>query len=126
MFTAGEPQDKISIVLRGLEERWERLKDKLADTQTKVELNFEMKKFYSELSALQDLMAVYEKWISSADSIADDAPEITRQLDQCKVWFEVVLPVHLSRGNPTDKLVKTIIKYFSLLLFIKVSYSYIP
>ncbi|KAH9492321.1 hypothetical protein Btru_024699 [Bulinus truncatus] len=82
---AGEPYDTMTILLKGLEERWQKLNEKLADTQTKVNLNFEMKKFYAELSALQDLMASYEKWIKSADNIAEDAPEIIRQLDQCKV-----------------------------------------
>ncbi|CAL1537370.1 unnamed protein product [Lymnaea stagnalis] len=82
---AGEPYDTMTIVIKGLEERWQKLNEKLADTQTKVDLNFEMKRFYAELSALQDLMVTYEKWIKSADSIADDAPEIIRQLDQCKV-----------------------------------------
>ncbi|XP_059157467.1 dystrophin-like isoform X5 [Physella acuta] len=82
---AGEPYDTMTIVIQGLEERWQNLNEKLADTQTKVELNNEMKKFYDELTVLQDLMATYEKWIKSADNIADEAPEIIRQLDQCKV-----------------------------------------
>ncbi|XP_012946043.2 dystrophin [Aplysia californica] len=82
---AGESQDAMTVVIKGLEERWEKLNDNLAETQTKVDLNFETKKFYEEMSALQDLMNTYVKWISSAENIAKDAPEITRQLDQCKV-----------------------------------------
>ncbi|GFN77850.1 dystrophin [Plakobranchus ocellatus] len=81
---AGEPQDSLVIVIKGLEERWENLNDKLAETQTKVDLNYEMKKFNSELSALLELLSSYEKYINHAESIAEDASEITRQLDQCK------------------------------------------
>ena len=47
-----------------------------------------MKKFNTELSALQELMASYEKHISNAEAIAEDAPDITRQLDQCKVRYQ--------------------------------------
>ncbi|KAK3712445.1 hypothetical protein RRG08_002775 [Elysia crispata] len=87
---AGEPQDSLIIVIKGLEERWENINDKLTETQTKVDLNYEMKKFNSELTALQELMASYEKYISNAETVEEDAPEITGQLDQCKIKMKAM------------------------------------
>ncbi|XP_055889039.1 dystrophin-like isoform X6 [Biomphalaria glabrata] len=115
---AGESYDAMSIILKGLEERWQKLNEKLADTQTKVDLNYEMKKFYTELTALQDLMASYEKWIKSADTIAEESPDIIRQLDQCKVKVKA-MQSHQDRIDKLRLNGEQIIRQFDTVLSIK-------
>ena len=68
------------------------------ETQGVVEGNFEAKKFYTELTTLLDLLAGYEKWLGSAEKAADEAQEINRQLEQCKVSGVQIL----SFLNPFD------------------------
>uniref|UniRef100_A0A2C9KMX3 Dystrophin n=1 Tax=Biomphalaria glabrata TaxID=6526 RepID=A0A2C9KMX3_BIOGL len=115
---AGESYDAMSIILKGLEERWQKLNEKLADTQTKVDLNYEMKNFYTELTALQDLMASYEKWIKSADTIAEESPDIIRQLDQCKVKVKA-MQSHQDRIDKLRLNGEQIIRQFDTVLSIK-------
>lgn len=85
LAAVGEPHDGTETAIRQVEERWEQLNKLLADTQRVVDQNFETKKFYSELTTLIDLVAGYEKWMGAAEKIADEAQEISKQLDQCKV-----------------------------------------
>jgi len=68
-----------------LEQRWETLNKLLSDTQLAVDLNIETKKFYDELHSLQELMASYEKWVGTVEHISEEAMEITKQLEQCRV-----------------------------------------
>ena len=82
---AGEPHEGPGRTVRQVEERWGRLGQVLADTQRVVDRNVETKKFRSELAALRDLLAGYEKWVGASDRVAEDAQEISKQLDQCKV-----------------------------------------
>ena len=85
LAAVGEPHDGTETAIRQVEEKWEQLNKLLADTQRVVDQNFETKKFYSELTTLIDLVAGYEKWMGAAEKIADEAQEISKQLDQCKV-----------------------------------------
>ncbi|KAL8624968.1 hypothetical protein ACOMHN_039855 [Nucella lapillus] len=82
---AGEGHESVAASIQDVEERWEQLKKKLADTQHLVNQNFETKKFSQELTALQELLTGYEKWVGSTEHVATEAQEITKQLDQCKV-----------------------------------------
>ena len=85
MPAAGEPTDSTAAAVKEVEERWERLGKMLSDTQRQVERNYETGKFYSELTALLELVTGYEKWVGAADTMAEEAQEISKQLDQCKV-----------------------------------------
>ena len=69
-----------------MEQRWDKLKVLLVDTQHAVDINIETKKVVDELRALQETMKTYEKWANSIESIAEEAPEISRQLEQSKVY----------------------------------------
>ena len=82
---AGESYASFTKLITDLENRWERLHHLLSDTQNKVDLNIETKKLYSELNTLKELIQSYEKWASTVESVADEAGEITKQLDQCRV-----------------------------------------
>lgn len=84
-FLAGESTDSVAGTLGDIERRWDALAVLLSHTVTKVHLNIQSKKFYDELHALQELMSSYEKWVSSAERIAEEAMEITKQLEQCRV-----------------------------------------
>ena len=84
----GEPYDSITTQTEALERRWDKMKILLVDTQHAVDINIETKKVRDELHALQDLMKTYEKWASSAEHSSDDAPDITRQLEQSKVSWK--------------------------------------
>lgn len=80
-----EPHEAFSQATVELEARWEELNRLLGDTQNKVDLNFQIKKFYDELHALQELNVSYEKWVGTAERIAEEAMEISKQLEQCRV-----------------------------------------
>ena len=82
---AGESTEVVATMLADIEGRWDTLAVLLSETVTKVNLNIQSKKFYDELHALQELMSSYEKWVSSAERIAEEALEITKQLEQCRV-----------------------------------------
>ncbi|XP_067674722.1 dystrophin-like isoform X3 [Haliotis asinina] len=87
---ADEPNDHIVKATRQVEERWDHINKKLSETQNRVDLNMETKKFYSELATLQELMASYEKWVTTAERIADEAMDISQQLDQCKLKLKSI------------------------------------
>jgi hypothetical protein len=55
------------------------------DTHRRITLEAETKHFYEELNALQEIMAGYEKWVNTAEKVAEEATEIGKQLEQCKV-----------------------------------------
>ena len=76
------------MTTENLERRWEKLKQQLSETQKKVNLNIETKKLYHELHALQEVMSSYEKWIGITEKIPEESVEISKQLEQCKVWRE--------------------------------------
>ncbi|XP_076466610.1 dystrophin-like isoform X3 [Babylonia areolata] len=81
---AGESSEATATCVQQVEDRWEQLKQKLADTQLVVDRNYESKKLYAELKALQDLLSGYEKWIGVSESMAE-TQDISKQLEQCKV-----------------------------------------
>uniref|UniRef100_A0A8W8JFQ6 Dystrophin n=1 Tax=Magallana gigas TaxID=29159 RepID=A0A8W8JFQ6_MAGGI len=87
---AGESTDSVAGTLADIERRWDALAVLLSHTITKVNLNIQSKKFYDELHALQELMSSYEKWVSSAERIAEEAMEITKQLEQCRVKLKAM------------------------------------
>ncbi|XP_069136952.1 dystrophin-like isoform X1 [Argopecten irradians] len=87
---SGEPFDVLQKSIKDLDQRWEQLHRLLADTQVQVDLNMETKKFYDELHALQELMGSYEKWVGTAEHIAEEATEITKQLEQCRVKLKAM------------------------------------
>ncbi|XP_061169275.1 dystrophin-like isoform X1 [Saccostrea echinata] len=87
---AGESTDSVAATLTDIQNRWDSLAVLLSETVTKVNLNIQSKKFYDELHALQELMSSYEKWVSSAERIAEEAMEITKQLEQCRVKLKAM------------------------------------
>ncbi|XP_053396069.1 dystrophin-like isoform X7 [Mercenaria mercenaria] len=82
---AGEPYENVSKSTNNLEKRWETLQKMLSETKKKVDLNVDSKKFYDELNSLQDLVGTYEKWVGSAEMIAEDAGDINKQVEQSKI-----------------------------------------
>ena len=49
----------------------------------------------SELSGLRDIAGSYEKWACTAEDIAEEAAEITRQLEQCRVRCHGNCVIHI-------------------------------
>ncbi|KAL3882693.1 hypothetical protein ACJMK2_029006, partial [Sinanodonta woodiana] len=87
---AGDSNDEVAIAVQSLEERWENLNRQFSETQAKVNLNNEKKKIYYELGSLQELMNSYEKWIGTLERIPEEAVEISRQLEQCKIKLKAI------------------------------------
>lgn len=77
----------MSKLTKELEDRWKNLNTLLTETHSQVLLEMEAKKFYDELDALKELMISYEKWATTAENISDEAVEISKQLEQCRVSF---------------------------------------
>ena len=50
-----------------------------------ITMDVDMAQFYDELGSLREMVENYDKWIHTADRIADEAMEISRQLEQCRV-----------------------------------------
>jgi len=73
--------------MQRLESRWRRLNELLLDNMSKVNLSSKSKQVYSELSALQEVVKVYEKWVLSEGPVADEFMELSRQLEHCRVSF---------------------------------------
>ena len=84
-FSAGESYTAFTKSITDMENHWERLHHLLSDTQNKVDLNIETKKLYNELNMLKDLILSYEKWANTVESVAEEAGEISKQLEQCRV-----------------------------------------
>lgn len=80
-------------MITDLENRWERLHHLLSDTQNKVDLNIETKKLYNELNTLKELIQSYEKWANTVESVAEEAVEISKQIDQCRVSYFTVMVI---------------------------------
>ena len=45
----------------------------------------QVKELKDQVTSLQDILTPYEKWISTDERVADEALEISRQLEQCRV-----------------------------------------
>ncbi|XP_052810329.1 dystrophin-like isoform X2 [Mya arenaria] len=82
---AGESADSVSTTVQNLERRWNAVKTLLTGTKVIVESNVNTKKFYDELKSLTELVTTYEKWLTATEIIAEETPDITRQMEQCKV-----------------------------------------
>ncbi|XP_013413171.1 dystrophin isoform X2 [Lingula anatina] len=87
---ADESYESIETILKQLEKRRSDMTLLLEDTQRKIILSLETKNFYDELNALQEIMLSYEKWVGAAERIAEEATEIGRQLEQCRVKLKAM------------------------------------
>ena len=56
--------------------------------------NVNHKRFYDELASLTEVATSYESWVTTVDSVSDEALEITRQMEACKVCFLNEHPVY--------------------------------
>ena len=77
--------ETVDSTLEQTEQRWQLLNLLLSDTKHKVVLSHRTKRFYDQLAALHDVLAVYEKWAKTEERAADEALDISRQLEQCRV-----------------------------------------
>lgn len=68
-----------------MDQRWHSLRDLLKQTKSKVMLKNETKQFYEELTSLRGILLSYERWISTVEGMSEEALEITKQLEQCRV-----------------------------------------
>ena len=68
-----------------MERRWEGLQQLLAQTKLQVMENSELGQWHDELATLTSILVAYEKWASQVEQIAEEAMEISRQLEQCRV-----------------------------------------
>ncbi|XP_052240299.1 dystrophin-like isoform X2 [Dreissena polymorpha] len=85
LLDAGDSPEIVTIATNKIEKRWNALKTLLSATQTLVEMNLNMKKFYDELKSLQELVTGYEKWVVSVESVTDEGSDVNRQIEQSKV-----------------------------------------
>ncbi|XP_070191463.1 dystrophin-like isoform X2 [Littorina saxatilis] len=108
---AGEPTGQTAAAVKRVEDRWEHLNKVLIETQRVVDRNFETKKFYSELNTLKDLVAGYEKWVGATEKVADEAHDISKQLDQCKVKLRA-MQAHQDRVERLKLHAEQIIRQF--------------
>ncbi|XP_041352153.1 dystrophin-like isoform X2 [Gigantopelta aegis] len=107
---SGCPNDSVLAVTHKLENRWEEINKLLSQTQNKVDMNIETKKFYGELSSLQELIVSYEKWMSTVEEIAEETSSISRQLDQCKVKLKA-MKCHEDRVDTLRRQGEIIVKH---------------
>jgi len=80
-----ETRELVVRKTEAIEKRWDDLTKLLADTKVKLNMDVDSKKFYDDLGALKEVMVTYEKWVNNADKISEEAMEISRQLEQCRV-----------------------------------------
>lgn len=92
--------DSVDEVMQRLECRWERLNELLLDNMSKVNLSSKSKQVYSELSALQEVVENYEKWVLSEGPAAEEFMELSRQLEHCRVK----LKAFMSHDNQIQKI----------------------
>lgn len=77
--------DIVDSVVTQVDKHWHDMNTLLAETKQKVTANVALKQFYDELTTLQQIVDGYERWIHNEDSVSDEAMEICRQLEQCRV-----------------------------------------
>ena len=65
--------------------RWSSLNALLTETGRKIVLDSKVKEVQDQLASLQEILSSYEKWVSAEERVADEALEISRQLEQCRV-----------------------------------------
>ena len=83
--TAGDTTDMVDSMVTQVDQHWHDVNALLAETKQKVTTTVALKQFYDELTTLQQIVDGYEKWIRNEGSISDEAMEICRQLEQCRV-----------------------------------------
>ena len=71
--------------LAEVEERWESILSLVANTEASINRDMESKQFRDELTTLKKLASSYELWVTHAANVSDEALEISRQLEQCRV-----------------------------------------
>ncbi len=70
-----------------VEQQWLEMKRLLEETREKITMGNDLKQFYGELEGIQRIIMGYEKWISTVEKVADEALELHRQMEQCRVSF---------------------------------------
>ncbi|XP_064628408.1 dystrophin-like isoform X4 [Lineus longissimus] len=80
----------IERAFNDLEDKWTYVSMLCEDTHRRITLEAETKHFYEELNSLQEVMAGYEKWVNTAEKVAEEATEMSKQLEQCKVKLKAV------------------------------------
>ena len=68
-----------------MDRRWTKLNELLLHTSKKILVSSDMKQFSDELTSLREILVSYEKWVATEEKVADEALEISRQLEQCRV-----------------------------------------
>ncbi|KAK6187729.1 hypothetical protein SNE40_005688 [Patella caerulea] len=104
---AQKSTNNIESSRKKIKEDQKNLKTLLKKAKTIIHLNIETNKFYMELSALQELLSGYEKWLSASTINADEASEIPKQLEQTNVKLKA-MKTHESRIEKSDADVKRI------------------
>ena len=78
----------MDVTVQQVETRWHQLNKQLEVTKKKIMYNVDHKKFYDELASLTEVADGYDMWVSTAGPITEEAMEISRQLEQCRVRKE--------------------------------------
>ncbi|KAK2181696.1 hypothetical protein NP493_384g04000 [Ridgeia piscesae] len=87
---AGDTTDMVDSVVTQVDQHWHDVNALLAETKQKVTTTVALKQFYDELTTLQQIVDGYEKWIRNEGSVSDEAMEICRQLEQCRVKLKAM------------------------------------
>ena len=83
--SAGESTDYVNNIISQMDGRWSSLNALLTETGRKIVLDSKVKEVQDQLASLQEILSSYEKWVSAEERVADEALEISRQLEQCRV-----------------------------------------
>ena len=86
---AGDTTDMVDNIVAQVDQHWRDNNALLGDTKQKVTTSVALKEFYDQLATLQQIVDGYERFICNEGRVSDEAMEIFRQLEQCRVRYEI-------------------------------------
>ena len=87
LVAAGDTTDLVDNIVAQVDQHWRDNNALLGDTKQKVTTSVALKEFYDQLATLQQIVDGYERFICNEGRVSDEAMEIFRQLEQCRVSF---------------------------------------
>ena len=88
----------VDNIVTQVDQHWRDNNLLLGETKQKVTTSVALKQFYDQLATLQQIVDGYERFICNEGRVSDEAMEIFRQLEQCRVSW----PTHWAAESSSD------------------------
>ena len=115
IFKKGLPSGDSSVtvadeLMADMDQRWENIKGLITQAESKIHAMSVTQQYNSEYKTVDEVLLGYRKWVSSSAHVAEEAWDIARQMEQCRVKLKAMKSYH-SHLVGLDNIVKSLESY---------------